>query len=67
MTREHVRHALVVLWIAAAVLVSLVDTPSTAGAWLTWSVLGVALPVGLWVVTAPEAPTMSEAIRRGRD
>jgi hypothetical protein len=50
-----------------AAVIGITFTPTGAAGWLTWLVLGVLLPVGLWVVTAPEPLTMTEAIRRGRD
>ncbi|WP_396625516.1 hypothetical protein [Luteitalea sp.] len=67
MTREQIRLSLVATWLVLAAVIGITFTPTGAAGWLTWLVLGVLLPVGLWVVTAPEPLTMTEAIRRGRD
>jgi hypothetical protein len=67
MTREQVRLSLVATWLVLAAIIGITFTPTSASGWLTWLVLGILLPVGLWIVTAPEPLTMSEAIRRGRD
>jgi hypothetical protein len=67
MTRERVRLSLVATWLLIAAITGLTLTPVSASGWLTWLVLGVLLPVGLWVVSAPAPLTMSEAIHRGRD
>ena len=67
MTRAHVRLALASSWLMVSAIVGLLLTPDTAAGWLSWAVLGLGLPVGLWVVTTPAPQTMSEAIHSGRD
>ncbi|BCS32267.1 hypothetical protein TBR22_A14770 [Luteitalea sp. TBR-22] len=67
MTRGNFRLALAASWLLVAVVLCLTFTPETASGWLTWCVVGLALPAGLWVVSAPAPVTMSEAIHRGRD
>lgn len=67
MTREHIRLPLVAAWLLAAMTLGATHTPGTPAGWLTWCVIGVALPLALWFLTATRPVTMSQAIHQGRD
>jgi hypothetical protein len=67
MTVYYARVGLIVGWLVAAMVVSVGMTPTTAAAWLTWVVLGLAMPLTLWLVTMPAEPSTSEAIHRARN
>lgn len=67
MTRINLRLSLVGLWLLIAAGLLIARAPVSPAGWLTWCVMGVAVPLALWRVTASTPLTMSEVIHKVRD
>ena len=66
MTLRHIKASIAAAWLLGAAAIGAATGTDTTSGWMALITLGVAPPLGMWLLWNDPEPTMTETIRQGR-